>query len=213
MLLVLAVPVHAQVPGRESGGMSEFTSGSPYSPRALDPNWSIRALAVVVSRYNRLNDPPPIFMTSLNFPGVYGSYVIGTTPISIFDRGPLFRADAALPGFTPPGEREAAFTVALGSARSAFVEVRLPVPEAELRFDDTRMPLSGSTRTYVTPPLLPGNYVYNIQAFWNAAGTPQTREKQVYIRPGDRIVVDLTSAPNEGPTLRTVPPPANLRVR
>jgi uncharacterized protein (TIGR03000 family) len=194
--------VNQPAPGRGS----EFTSGSPYSFRPLDPYWSFRAMPPPPPRNARLA-PSPIVMTSLNFPGVYGAYSFGVTPMSGFNRAGFFTADAFPPGFAleaspgPSGIREQ-------RANVARIDVAVPTRDAELTFDNTPTAPAGMTREFITPSLVPGGkYVYRVRVTWVDDGVRRTREKNVYVEAGDRLLVDLntTAGTYEGPSLRVAP--------
>lgn len=85
LLIVEVVPAAEPEPGQATG----FTAGSPYSYRPLDRYWSYYAPPPPSPRYDRFGDSP-IFMTSINYPGVYGAYVFGVTPTSYYDSGKFF---------------------------------------------------------------------------------------------------------------------------
>jgi uncharacterized protein (TIGR03000 family) len=214
-VFALALPAKAQFSGGVAAG---FTSGSQYSFRPLDPYWNYYGMPPPLSPYSRLN-ASPIFMTSINFPGVYGAYTPGVTPTSYYDRSPLFTPDAAPAGFSTLSPREGTFAALAANPRTAVLEVHVPSADAELRFDAGLTALTGSTRQFVTPPLLPGgNYVYNVQVTWTADGVQRTRDRSVYVQAGDRLVVDLSTARgnSEGTSLRVLPPPqssSTLRTR
>jgi uncharacterized protein (TIGR03000 family) len=219
VLIALAVPAYGQSTSqREGGTASGFTYGSQYSFRPLDPNWSFYAMPPEAARYARLSETT-IFMTSINYPGVYGAYIMGTTPTSYYDRSPLFTSEAALTSYAALAARERAYGTTPATLRTATVEVRVPAADADLRFNDTPMPLTGMSRYYVTPPLRPGaSYYYDMHVAWNDDGWPRVGDKRVYVKAGDHLVVDLTTGEaNTGSSLRTSPLPApassSLRTR
>jgi len=71
--------------------------------------------------------------------------------------------------------------------------MRLRVPEnARVWFDDTETQQRGMDRDFVSPPLTPGKqYVYQIKAQWQENGQDVTRQKQVTVRAGETLNVDL----------------------
>jgi uncharacterized protein (TIGR03000 family) len=68
------------------------------------------------------------------------------------------------------------------------VHVTVQVPaDAQVWFNGVKTHLTGTTRKFVSPPMAPGNYRYEIRASW--AGQNQTRE--VTVHPGDDIKVQF----------------------
>ena len=90
---------------------------------------------------------------------------------------------------------------------SAAIRVLLPA-EARLTFEGVPTDRTGSNREFVTPALTVGrHYTYDVQATWDDNGRPVTRERQVVVRAGDRLDIDLTTAPEAESTLRAGPRP------
>jgi uncharacterized protein (TIGR03000 family) len=212
MLAALAMPVHAQITQAEPGVASGFTAGSPYSFRPLTPYWSYYALPPAAPRYARFNDSP-VFMTSINYPGVYGAYTYGTTPTSYYDAAPFITPAAAPANYstltTGRGPGGLGATLAANPV-TALIDVLVPTANAELRFDNTLTTPLGTKREFVTPPLAPrGMYTYNVRVTWVDDGVQRTRDKTVFVQAGDRLVVDLSTSREtyEGPSLRVLPPP------
>jgi uncharacterized protein (TIGR03000 family) len=207
VLSALALAGTCRAGDLEPGAASGFTAGSPYSYRPLMPGWSYYARPAPVPRYERYNSP--IFMTSINYPGVNGAYTDATTWTAYYDRSPYFNADAAPPGYL----------TAVAANTTARIDVRVPASDAQLNFDNHPTSPSGLTREFVTPPLIIGsNYVYNVRVSWMDNGVRRTRDKNVFVRAGDRLLVDLSSSRGtfEEPTLRTLPQPeasSELRTR
>src|SRR5262245_12260839 len=83
----LALPAFGQT-DPPFGQAAGFSAGSPYSFRPLTPYWSYYAMPPAPPRYGRLNDTG-VFMSSLNYPGIYGSYVFGATPTDYYNRSPV----------------------------------------------------------------------------------------------------------------------------
>jgi uncharacterized protein (TIGR03000 family) len=216
-LLVLAVSAavaasaaagaaRAADPQPEPGRGSDYTAGSPYSFRPLDPYWSYRAMPTPPYRNARLG-ASPIFMTSLQFPGVYGAYSFGATPMSMYNQAGYFTPDATPPGFVLE-TAQGPLRIGDISPRAARIDVAVPTRDAELTFDNTPTVPTGMTREFVTPALLRGGkYVYHVRVSWVDDGVRRMREKNVYVEPGDRLLVDLTTSAGtyEGPSLRVAP--------
>jgi uncharacterized protein (TIGR03000 family) len=82
------------------------------------------------------------------------------------------------------------------------VTVVLPDAEAEVWIDSNSTKQKGLERTFVTPPLEPGNYVYLVRASWvENKETRVTTERTLKFRPGATIRVDFTKAEPKGKNL------------
>jgi uncharacterized protein (TIGR03000 family) len=76
------------VDGRtSSGALTGYTAGSPLDRRPIVPASAYAASLYTPGRYGSL--APPIFMTTINTPGIYGAYSFGVAPLT-FNREPLF---------------------------------------------------------------------------------------------------------------------------
>jgi uncharacterized protein (TIGR03000 family) len=73
--------------GGLSGALVGYTSGSPLDGRPLVTAGQYAASEYVPGSYGSL--APPIFMTTINTPGIYGAYSFGVAPL-LFNREPLF---------------------------------------------------------------------------------------------------------------------------
>ncbi len=75
---------------------------------------------------------------------------------------------------------------------TAQVDVRLPA-DAELWFEGQKTSQTGSTRTFHSPDLEPGqDYVYNVHAHWEAGGKPTDETRKITVRAGDHVAVSFT---------------------
>jgi uncharacterized protein (TIGR03000 family) len=77
----------ARAEGGLSGALAGYTSGSPLDRRPLVPAWAYAASSFYPGSYGSLASP--IFMTTMNNPGIYGAYSYGVAPLT-FNREPLF---------------------------------------------------------------------------------------------------------------------------
>jgi uncharacterized protein (TIGR03000 family) len=191
--------------------MATATEAQPMAGRSPYPGPARAAL----DSYSPLwEGPSPIIMTSINYPGLYGSYFAGV-PALVYNTRPsagnFYTAGATdvlpprlvtlaepAPAAVPPG------------GEKAHVNVMLP-SEATLTIQGVRMSSTGSFREFVSPPL-PFNqdFTYTISASWTFNGRDVTQERVVRVRAGERVDVDLmTSAPRqaETSTLRAQPLP------
>jgi uncharacterized protein (TIGR03000 family) len=73
------------------------------------------------------------------------------------------------------------------------VEVRVPAG-AELWFEGKRTSQTGAVRQFVSPPLTPGStYAYQVRARWLENGQPVERSREIKVRAGERLTIDLRS--------------------
>jgi uncharacterized protein (TIGR03000 family) len=74
----------------------------------------------------------------------------------------------------------------------ARLDVRVPAG-AELWVEGKRMSQTGEYRQFVSPPLEPGkDYAYRMRVRWIENGREVERTRDVVVRPGDQLDVDLT---------------------
>jgi len=227
-LLLLAVPLRAQPPG-------QTIRTEPYSARGpvtygrvtyygAEPAYTGAPLRRVdetdvgfVSHYTLADSP--IFFTSINYPGVYGSHTIGIQARAMTASLPRMRYylpanGVALRDIVPLGPTQ---TVEVTTPSTTVASITVQVPaNAELYFQGERMTKTGTVRDFVTPALLTSRtYTYDVRAVWeDKDGRPVVRERQLTVRSGDKIDLDMMAAPSETqpeqlsqPTLRTAPLP------
>lgn len=137
--------------------------------------------------------------------------------------GPSYYPMYQQPGYQQPGYQDPAMAQGqdprysfypMGMQRnSAQIQLRLPNPEAEVKFDGQTTRQKGMTRLFTTPPL-DGTYSYQVTAAWQQDGQQITRERTIQVRPGASVMVDLTTdrGSNERPPTERPPterPPTN----
>jgi uncharacterized protein (TIGR03000 family) len=235
-LLLPAAPANAQPDPAPTSGASPRTSAGPvaggplsgYTGTFATPLPPSAAASPYVGRYYYsptayeayspvIETRSQIFMTTINYPGLYGWYYASVPAVayntrpsasnfytaSVTDVLPprtvtLTPTVRAVPMPTPAPEPEA----------TARVNVLVP-SDAALYIQGVRMNETGSYREFVSPPLVPGeDYTYNLRAVWRDSGREVASDKLVHVRPGERYDVDLTraTASSEPPsTLRTMP--------
>jgi uncharacterized protein (TIGR03000 family) len=179
----------------------------------------------------------PIMMTSLNYPGIYGAYVLGpgaagnnlvpafqTIPDNRPSDNPVGAPYAPLARSlmdVPLKPRiEVSTQPELRTARSAMIDVFLP-PQAALTFQGQPTTEEGGVRVFQSPALEPGRtYTYDIRATWRTDdGREVSRTRRLSVSAGDHLTVDFNrgaTAPAEElqrPTLRTQPQPLLRDVR
>jgi uncharacterized protein (TIGR03000 family) len=77
----------ARAEGGLSGALAGYTQGSPLDRGPLVPAQAYAASAYYPGSYGSLASP--IFMSTINAPGIYGAYSYGVAPLT-FNREPLF---------------------------------------------------------------------------------------------------------------------------
>ena len=166
----------------------------------------------------------PTYLTSINYPFVYGSFEYPNPP-GIFlpglQRAPYTTSPTIYSVYGIPPSAQGPGEYLLDTAQTplrstALVSVWVPA-NAELRFDGVPTDERGPYRRFTTPTLIPGReYAYTVTATWTENGRQVTQTRQVPIRAGDRLVVDFRQpeAPQPGTaTLRTRPLPQGDALR
>lgn len=91
------------------------------------------------------------------------------------------------------------------SADRVTLEVRVP-DGADVWIDGHQTRQRGTIREFQSPPLQPGqDYRYEVRASWMEDGRRVDRTKEVAVRAGERVSVDMEQAPERG-TAPEVPP-------
>jgi uncharacterized protein (TIGR03000 family) len=156
----------------------------------------------------------PIFFTSLNYPGIYGSYTTGLAGSGVNVVPPVQTRPDNLPSDNPVGApyaplsrpladvprgdrvelttRTALTTRVEPRARRALVDVHLPA-DASLSFQGVTMSETGGVREFQSPPLDEGRtYTYDLRATWTTReGREVVRSRYVKVRAGEHVTVDL----------------------
>jgi uncharacterized protein (TIGR03000 family) len=83
-----------------------------------------------------------------------------------------------------------ACTSAKDDRKTVTLEVYLP-KNAQLFIEGQEMKFTGSMHRFLSPPLPPGKYIYNIKAIVPGPEGPQTVTRQIDVRPGDFESIDL----------------------
>jgi uncharacterized protein (TIGR03000 family) len=175
----------------------------------------------------------PILLTSLNYPGIYGSYATGLavgTSVNVATR--IQTAKVNPPSDNPVGAPYSPLQRPLAEvpykslvelrtraelpARPALIDVFLPA-DATLTFQGVPTDETGPARAFQSPPLESGrSYRYDIRAAWKREdGQQVSRNRRLTVRAGDHLEVDFNrglmpradEGENERPTLRTQPLP------
>jgi uncharacterized protein (TIGR03000 family) len=82
------------------------------------------------------------------------------------------------------------------SSNAVLIDVKVPA-NAELWFDDAKTSQTGSMRQFASPPLdSEHNYSYEIRARWTENGRTVERTKNITVRPGQHLAVDMQRGPD-----------------
>jgi uncharacterized protein (TIGR03000 family) len=215
------------IPSATFAGRYDFTPGKytgVYAPTRFAS--STGYYATLASGY------PPIMMTSLNYPGIYGAYALGPGAAT-WNVAPSYQtvpdnrpSDNPVGAPYTPQERPLMDVPLKGrvqlrslpdlGARPALIDVFLP-PQATLTFQGLATTEQGGIRVFQSPPLEAGRtYSYDIRATWRTDdGRDVARNKRLTVSAGDHATVDFNRAgpsafgelENQRPTLRSQPPP------
>jgi len=150
-----------------------------------------------------LRSASPIMMTSINYPGVYGSYYYGAAP-QAWTQGVSAPPMTLRPSWTtlPPS-----VAVAYGSPLYGPPPVRVSaVPAAESAIITIHAPAGASVWVhdeavagirdkfvYTTPRLRPNQlFSYEVRAMWSQDGQPVTDSQTVILQSGDRRLIGFS---------------------
>ena len=162
------------------------------------------------------NGPTPLIMTSINYPGLYGSFYAGVPALVYNTRTSAenFYAAGATDLLPPrliasgPVPAPAALPPVPGTEK-AHINIIVP-SEATVTVQGAPLAPAGSFREFVSPPL-PFNqdFTYTIRATWAVNGRDVVQERVVCVHAGQQVDVDLNTYPQPegGSTLRTQPLP------
>ena len=190
-----------------SGGGVSFscTGGMMNAPTGIDPGFAV-----------------PSAGTQFYYPTFYGPSEAAGCFGSGMGGGPGIQTIPPVPGLAPPmpavpgeisdspGGRNASF--ASGTAGRATVVVKVPA-DAVLYAEGRRLSLTGTDRSFTTPPLPAGDWGYTFRAEYIRDGETISRTKRVGVKPGEAVALEFTEAglarttKLATPTVPTVVPP------
>jgi len=116
-------------------------------------------------------------------------------------RGSSTGTSYAAPVYVAPGVYPAgapgiggAFYYAPGASGDTTAVINVKVPAgAEVWFNDYQTKLTGTTRTFVSPPLQPSlSYRYHVQVRWLENGQAVVQERDVPVAPGIETTVQFS---------------------
>jgi uncharacterized protein (TIGR03000 family) len=154
--------------------------------------------------------PLPTYMTSINYPYIYGAYTKGETPITYptavmqepYRAKPVLTYGAAVPF------PSAAAMATLSATGPAAIELRVP-ENAEVLLQDRPTTQTGRLRHYDLPPLVNGQvYKYTVRVTWREDDRDITETRRLMVRAGDTVTATFGAGPVEPTqsTLRTLTP-------
>src|SRR5262249_22102857 len=138
--------------------------------------------------------------------GYFGTYYPTTTTTALLPTTSYYNTYYNVPSTTgtatpaAPSTRPVYGALAESPDRTrALIDVRVPDPNAEVWFGDSRTAQRGTLRGFMSPGLdTAHSYAYIIRARWNENGREVTRAKTVPIRPGSQVMVDFTVPDDRG---------------
>jgi len=154
--------------------------------------------------------PLPTYMTSINYPWIYGLYTKGVTPIT-YPTAVMqepYRARPVLAYNTGVTVPTVAALSTLAAAAPASIELRVP-ENAEVWLQDQPTTQSGRLRHFDLPPLVAGQvYKYLVRVSWREDDRDVTETRRLLVRPGDNVSATFGAGPIEPTqsTLRTLTP-------
>jgi uncharacterized protein (TIGR03000 family) len=89
------------------------------------------------------------------------------------------------------------------------VAIAVHVPaDAQVFFNGAKTTQTGEVRSFVTPPLSPGqDFTYDVRAQWTENGRPVTRTRSITVHAGDRLALNFMTPPGNRPSAFRPPVP------
>jgi uncharacterized protein (TIGR03000 family) len=133
------------------------------------------------------------------YPFLYGSYsypYYSYYSVPYYDTVPYYAGTAVDEAYSPSYAYPVTTAATSSSAENvASVTVYSPAPNAQIWFNDSPVTVQGSSQTFTTPPLVPGQeYHYQVRARWTENGQTVVREQSVPVHAGEQVVVDFQQA-------------------
>jgi uncharacterized protein (TIGR03000 family) len=156
---------------------------------------------------------PPTYLTSINYPLVYGGYVypfpvwahmFGARPRP-FSSAPViysdYYANTAPPIGTPGAAAMSTNVPANLTTNSAVIKIHVPEDDATISLNGVRMFRTGRVREYTVPNLIPATtYFYDVNGSWMVGNRQVAKQRSVNFHAGDIVDVDFTVPPRTGGT-------------
>jgi len=127
--------------------------------------------------------------------GYYGPYVAPYYGANYYYADPIVQV--------PITEVRESFYEPAASQQTATMVVLVPRADAKVWVDGAATSQQGMERTFNSPPLDPGTYIYTIRARWTENGQAIERERRVNVQPGQSVKVNFRV--DSGEYLQTLP--------
>jgi uncharacterized protein (TIGR03000 family) len=164
----------------------------------------------------------PTYLTSINYPLVYGSYAMWpyAAPLSSTGGGSLPSSLPAISMRPTPVVTKAYAPGLAPPATSAIITVVAP-NSADVFFQGMKVPMQGTLRRFASPELNPLlSYTYDVRAVWRQGGQWITQGQRLLVRAGDKLTVTFPKTPAPSvmrypdlPNPRPAPMPPTLEAR
>jgi len=134
--------------------------------------------------------------------GYYPSYLyspVYTYPVYGYSSYyyPYSVPSAYVPAYSP------GYVTPTATASPAYIDVRVPSPDAEIWFGGIPTTQTGTLRSFLSPPLTPGvNYTYEIRARWTQGDSMLEQTRVIQVQAGQHLTVDFTREPLPPPTTK-----------
>lgn len=143
--------------------------------------------------------PVPLgpYMTSINYPLIYGSYAMFpyAIPPSFTSGGSISSSVIDLSMRPNPLVRRAYSPVFEVPAATARITVITP-KGADVWFQGMQVPMSGTVKKFSSPELNPAlTYTYDVRAMWRENGQWVNQTQRVLVRAGDDLTLTFAPTP------------------
>jgi uncharacterized protein (TIGR03000 family) len=95
--------------------------------------------------------------------------------------------------YTPATTSQSYYNSPQQDNRTVIIQMSVPA-DARIWFGETATKMGGTSRLFASPPLRPGQYVYQVHVQWNENGKVVDQTRRVTVQAGDRITLDFTGA-------------------
>jgi uncharacterized protein (TIGR03000 family) len=125
--------------------------------------------------------------------GLYGGNLYGRGSYGapyVYDSNYYYDADPIVQ--VPATEiRQSFYSEPANNQQIATMVVLVPRTDAKVWVDGAATNQQGMERSFNSPPLQPGNYVYTIRARWLENGQAVERDRRVNVQPGQSVTVNF----------------------
>jgi uncharacterized protein (TIGR03000 family) len=139
--------------------------------------------------YYRGGNGTAVYIGGLGLYGGYGrGYYGGYGAPNVYDSN--YYADPVVQ-VAPSDIRQSFYSEPANNQQIATMVVLVPRTDAKVWVDGAPTNQQGMERSFNSPPLEPGNYVYTIRARWVENGQPVERDRRVNVQPGQSVRVNF----------------------